>query len=99
MPELHGQPFKWRLRKEIGELTAELWNERKEHRETRQSLQYARCQVAELEAKVQRMEQKARDLIADATEDVSDKVGESVIQARIQAGTRRLAAALAACTS
>jgi hypothetical protein len=72
---------------------------RKEHRETRQSLRYARCQVAVLEAKIQRMKQKARDLIADATEDVSDKVGESFIQARIQAGTRRLAAALAACTS
>jgi predicted Zn-dependent protease len=66
---------------------------RKEHRETRQSLRYARCQVAVLEAKIQRMKQKARDLIADATEDVSDKVGERFIQARTGRLSRALEAA------
>jgi chromosome segregation ATPase len=92
MPELYGQPYKWELRKKIEELQAMLRNEREEHQETRRAYQYVRCKVAELEAKIERMEQKARDLIAEATEDVSDKVGERVIQALTTASAERWAA-------
>ena len=56
MPELYGNPYKWELRKEIAELRAELWNERKAHRETHRSLRYVRCKVEALEAKIQRIE-------------------------------------------
>jgi hypothetical protein len=48
----------------------------KEHRQTRESLQYARCKIEALEAKLQRMEQKAQELLAEATQDVTDDTGE-----------------------
>lgn len=80
MPELYGNPYKWELRNEIHQLKTDLWNERKEHRQTQESLRYARCKIDALEAKVQRMEQKAQELLAEATQDVTDDTGERFIR-------------------
>jgi hypothetical protein len=55
MPELYGHPFKHELYKEIDDLKSELWNERKEHSNTRSTLRYASAKIAALEAKIERM--------------------------------------------
>jgi transcriptional regulator of aromatic amino acid metabolism len=80
MPYLHGQPFKYELRAEIHQLSTDLWNERKEHRQTRAALYYARAQIEELKAKIQRIELKAQEVLAEAGQDVESNVKERFVQ-------------------
>ncbi len=77
MPELYGQPFKWELRRQIDELAWKLAKEETEHGKTRKALDYARCEIAELREKIQRMEQKARELLGEAAmDDLDAKIWE-----------------------
>ena len=82
MPELYGNKYKWELRQEINQLKTDLWNEHKEHRQTRQSLDYARCRIAELEAKIERMKQKTQGLLAEANQDVTEATKERFLTPR-----------------
>jgi hypothetical protein len=82
MPELYGQPFKWELRNEIGQLKKDYWEERKEHRNTRIRLEYAQWQIAELTAKIQRMQQVTQSLLAEATLDEADTSPEKWVESR-----------------
>jgi predicted nucleic acid-binding Zn-ribbon protein len=79
MPELYGNPFKSELRREIQELKTALWNERKEHRNTRNSLRWARCKIEALESKLQRTQQKGQELLAEVTQDVEEATNERYV--------------------
>jgi hypothetical protein len=80
MPELHGQPRKDVLRRELRQVRTELSNECKEHRKALDSLRHANCKIEELEAKVQRMEQKAREVLTEAAQDIEDNTWERFIR-------------------
>jgi hypothetical protein len=70
MPELHGQPFKHQLRKQISELRRENWNLLKEKLRLSPQLRYSRCKVEELEARIERMKQFLRAAIVEADREV-----------------------------
>jgi hypothetical protein len=91
MPELYGQPFKDELRAEIRQLGTDLWNERKEHRLARDRLEWAWVKIAELEAKIKRMEQKARELVTEATQEIDP----NVVTARLRQERREKCEAIA----
>jgi hypothetical protein len=76
MPNLHGKPFKTQSRKEIAELKRESWNERKEHRKTKQSLKYALAKIAELEARIGQMKQ----FLQAATDEADREIGPAVFK-------------------
>jgi len=88
MPELYGNAFKSELRRQIREqraeicdLRTELWDARKAHRTTSGALRYAQCEIEELKTKIQRIEQKAKELAGDATlDDVEANTKERFIQ-------------------
>jgi len=82
MPELYGQPFKWQLRNEISQLKRDYWEERKKHRRTRIRLEYLEWQIAELKAKIQRMQQASQALLAEATLEEADISPEKWVQRR-----------------
>ena len=52
---------------EIVDLKRALWNQHKELRSSRAGHHYARSKIKELEAKIQRMEEKARELLVYAS--------------------------------
>jgi predicted nuclease with TOPRIM domain len=83
MPELYGQPRKDELRKQIRELQTWLWREQKENRELRDGLLCAQCKIAALEEKIQRIEQKAREILAEAAREIKDETwGQRLREAR-----------------
>jgi predicted nucleic acid-binding Zn-ribbon protein len=71
MPELYGQPFKSELREEIRELKQELWNERKEHRKTRDALAHVRARSQELQTQIDAMKGIIQSAIAEADRDIT----------------------------
>lgn len=71
MPELYGQPRKDELRRRIRELSNDLHAEVKKHRETRRSLEAVRAYNALLRNKIQSMEAKLKDVLAEASREIS----------------------------
>ena len=71
MPELYGQPRKDELRKEIRELSNDLRNERKGHMSTRHSLEATRARMALLTRKIESLEGKLKNLLAEASQEIS----------------------------
>jgi hypothetical protein len=87
MPELYGNKYKWELRQEISEQRTEIWDltkklraEREELRRTRNSLKFANLQIEALEAKIQRMADTGRALLAEAAQDVEADVEQKYHQ-------------------
>jgi hypothetical protein len=78
MPELYGKPFKYKLYQQIRQLENDLREAHSEHRETSGALEYANAKIVELEAKIQRMEQKARDVLTEATQELN--IGERMFE-------------------
>jgi hypothetical protein len=71
MPYLHGQPYKWELRKEISELRKEAWELRRENLRLRIGLRYNREKRTELEAKLERLKTAVGSAIAEVDNDVT----------------------------
>jgi hypothetical protein len=80
MPNLNGKPFKSQLYREVRELRTQLWNQAKEHRGTRATLQYAQAKIEELEGKLKRIEQKQREVLAETIEDIEPDIKLRFIQ-------------------
>jgi hypothetical protein len=76
MPELYGHPFKHELRARIRELNVEYKDQRKARHEAERSLEYARCKIIALEAKIERMQQQAQAIVAEAARDISTEIVE-----------------------
>jgi chromosome segregation ATPase len=80
MPKLYGKPPKSELRKEIRELEQNLRKKSSELFRTRRDLQFAECKIEALEAKLQRVEQKARELIAEIGGDVGTDIQQRYLK-------------------
>ncbi len=70
MPELYGHPFKYELRAEINELNSRLMKETAERRLAQNRLVCARARIRELEARIQAIEQKIKDVGALAAQPI-----------------------------
>jgi hypothetical protein len=83
MPELYGQPRKDELRAKIRELDVDLAKELTAHRNTRESLRFAQARIQVLEEKLQRIEQRTREMLTDVGAEVtSDAVCEKYMEIR-----------------
>jgi chromosome segregation ATPase len=71
MPELYGHPRKDELRKEIRELHHQLGSEMREHSETQRSLNFAQARIALLTKKTEFLEERLKDLLAEASKEIS----------------------------
>lgn len=80
MPELHGKPFKDELYARVSQLESTLRKERKARDIAETRLEIANCKIAELEAKIQRMQQQARAIVTEAARDVSGAARERFLQ-------------------
>ena len=80
MPKLYGKPGKTQLRKGISELKAKLGNEWQDKLSTRSDLKYAECKIAVLEAKLQRIEQKVRELAEEISRDIAEDVRQRFLK-------------------
>jgi hypothetical protein len=84
MPELYGNKFKYELRAEISELNLEYQKEFRARLEAERSLEYARCKIIALEAKIEQMQQLAQAIVAEAARDITSEIIE-IKQKRRQA--------------
>jgi|KBSSwiStaDraftv2_1062776.scaffolds.fasta_scaffold989496_1 sugar-specific transcriptional regulator TrmB len=71
MPRLYGNTPKDELRRQLREASNDLDKERREHRETSRSLELARANGAVLARRIQSIEGKLKDLLAEASQEVS----------------------------
>lgn len=74
MPELYGQPYKWELREEIRRLRREHKNEWKARVDAENRLEWARCEIAELKATIERMQQHAQAIVSEGTQDTTEAI-------------------------
>jgi hypothetical protein len=82
MPELHGKPFKTKLYAEIAQLKRDIWNERKEHMNTRRALRYSRARVEELEAQLARVKQQTENALREIDSDIGPAVIDRLLHRR-----------------
>jgi hypothetical protein len=80
MPHLYGNPTKDEIRAELRKYKNYYREEALAHQRTRDALRFANCKIEELEAKVQRMEQKAREITAEAAQDINDGIVHRVVR-------------------
>ena len=73
MPNLYGNPRKDELRARIRELNTHLSARIREHHDTRRSLELTRARNSLLTKRVESLEAKLKDLLAEVSQEISSK--------------------------
>lgn len=79
MPELYGNPFKSELRRRIAKLKIENAELQRERVVAANKLACAKFKIEELEARLQSLGQKAREIADEASQDTTDAVKARII--------------------